>query len=155
MTRGFVGTTFYAPRGDQWVQLKLPEFYQQVLKISRAAGKKRVVVDENSPAKGHEGNLKWLPRGRFRLEAGYRAIGKMDMPFGGDWEQLFWITFRVVDASGKSRPRILLEKVDFAPGSVYPAKPRPANFGKHYRRREAEAQEIRRKAIPCGLIGTM
>jgi len=118
LSRGFITTLGFAPFGSRWIQMALPNIYKKTLKISRVAGKAHVTVDPYVGDKGHESRVEWLPRNRFRLEAGYRGISKVDLP--GDGEQLFWATFRVLDANGKSKPKVLLEKVEFAPLSAYP-----------------------------------
>ncbi len=106
-----MGTTVYAAYGDRWVQMPLPEFDKKIVKISRAAGESRVVFGGSSH--GHESGVKWLPHNRFRLEAGYGGIQSATK----DGEVGFWITFRVIDATAKAKPRIILEKVEFEPDS--------------------------------------
>jgi hypothetical protein len=114
MTRGFVGTTVYAPWGNRWIQIPLPNIFEQIVKAARAAGEKRVSVDEEPGGKGHESRVKWLPHHRFRLEAGYRGIWVPNE----EAEQFFWVTLRVIEARGKSKPKIVLEKIEFVPNPV-------------------------------------
>lgn len=118
MTRGFVGTTIYSRSGKHWVPAAIPEFGKQLDKFCREAGEKRVVIWEEAPSKGHETFVKWLSHRRFRLEAGYWRLAVPD----ADAERIFWITFRLVDSVGKSKPKIVLEKIEFAPDPYHPVQ---------------------------------
>ena len=110
MTRGFVGTTIYAAWGGLWVQMPLPDIEKQVRKFSRAAGRKRVVFTNGSH--GHESSPQWLPHNRLRLDASYGYIQRPNE----DAEVGFWVTFRVINGTTKSKPRVVFENVEFEPG---------------------------------------
>jgi hypothetical protein len=117
MTRGASGTTLYTFHGNRWVSLELPDFYRQLRKFCREAGEEHVVIYDDAPAKGHERFIGWLPHHRFQLEAAYRNY---EVP-GQEAAKSFWLTFRVVKVAGKSKPEIVLKKIEFAPNAAHEA----------------------------------
>lgn len=112
MTRGFSGTTFYGLWHHRWVEIPLPETYKAAGKLGKEAGEKRVVFGSSSH--GYQHFWQWLPNNRFRLRTGYGDIQSATE----EAYMEFWVTCRIIEGTLLSKPKVVLEKVEFAPEPV-------------------------------------
>ena len=110
--------TIYAPYKSGWVELKLPDYMKDVMKLYNAGNMNGKTISNHNDlyGKGCDTPKVWLPHNRLRIEITDRAFTK---PGEGDFAYRFWATVRVVDGNIFSKPRAILEKVEFVPRNAY------------------------------------